>query len=104
MELNDKNASCITLKFDPEKKIRGYDGKELSMATRVAVKMAKRLDKMVIDAIIKEAKEAGITDLYVLNGEFIMAAIMEKMERDGIKKAETKIDSDFIRNRFERIV
>ena len=46
---------------------------------------AKETDKMLLDAIIKKAKENGITDLYALNDDFIIAAIREKMEREAEK-------------------
>lgn len=35
-----------------------------------------------IDEIIKMCKEHGITDLYVLNRDFILSAVKEKMERE----------------------
>lgn len=46
--------------------------------------VARKTDDETIRAIIEFAKEEGITDLRVLNGPFILAAIKEKMERDGI--------------------
>ena len=36
----------------------------------------------IMDEIIKMCKEHGITDLYVLNRDFILSAIREKMERE----------------------
>lgn len=48
---------------------------------RAAVAFAKSTDEMLLDAIVKKAKENGITDLYVLNEDFILEAIREKMER-----------------------
>lgn len=52
---------------------------------RAAVAFAKATDEMLLDAIIKKAKEHGITDLYVLNEDFIIAAIREKMDREKVK-------------------
>ena len=51
-------------------------------AQKAAVAFVKATDDMITDAIIKKAKENGITDLYVLNEDFILAAIREKMERE----------------------
>ena len=36
----------------------------------------------IMDEIIKMCKEHGITDLYVLNRDFILSAVKEKMERE----------------------
>lgn len=57
------------------------DSTVYGFTNRAAVAFAKASDEMLLDAIIKKAKEAGITDLYVLNEDFILAAIREKMER-----------------------
>lgn len=40
------------------------------------------VDNYIMDEIVKMCKEHGITDLYVLNRDFILAAIREKMERE----------------------
>lgn len=56
------------------------------MVREQMVAFAKSTDKMILDAIIKKAKEHGITDLYVLNEDFIVAAIQEKMEREADSK------------------
>ena len=39
------------------------------------------IQNYIMDEIIKMCKEHGITDLYVLNRDFILSAIKEKMER-----------------------
>ena len=49
---------------------------------RSAVAFIKGTDRMLLDAIIQKAKENGTTDLYVLNEDFILGAIREKMERE----------------------
>lgn len=43
-------------------------------------------DKLLMDIIIQEAIKNGITELYVLNKDFIMSAIREKMEREAEKE------------------
>ena len=40
------------------------------------------VDSYIMDEVIKMCKENGITDLYVLNRDFILSAIKEKMERE----------------------
>lgn len=58
------------------------DSTVYGFARRASVAFAKATDEMLLDAIIKKAKEHGITDLYVLNEDFILAAIQEKMDRE----------------------
>ena len=60
------------------------DSTVYGFTSQAAVAFAKATDKMLLDAIIKKAKENGITDLYVLNEDFILVAIQEKMEREGL--------------------
>lgn len=59
------------------------DGNTVATATRKAFVFWKEdIDNYIMDEIIKMCKEHGITDLYVLNRDFILAAIREKMERE----------------------
>lgn len=41
----------------------------------------KKSQNIILEEIIEMAKRNGITDLYVLNQDFILEAIKEKMER-----------------------
>ena len=50
----------------------------------VAQKAADFFDQTVTDAIAKMAREEGITTLVLLDKEFVVAAIREKMEREGL--------------------
>lgn len=61
------------------------DATVYAMTKHAAVAFAKGTDQMILDAIIQKAKENGITDLYVLNEDFILAAIREKIEREAGK-------------------
>jgi hypothetical protein len=47
------------------------------------VVFVKEVNSLIVKEIIEKAKEHGITDLYVLNEDFIIAAIREKMEQEG---------------------
>ena len=53
-----------------------------SIAHKVAVEFLKSTEQFLLSAIIQRAREAGITDLYVINEDFVMAAIREKLERE----------------------
>lgn len=50
----------------------------------VAQKAADFFDQTVTDAIVKMAAEEGITTLVLLDKEFVVAAIREKIEREGL--------------------
>ena len=69
---------------DPALQIRiDEDGSTVASATRKAFVLWKEdIDNYIMDEIVKMCREHGITDLYVLNGEFILAGIREKMERE----------------------
>ena len=59
------------------------DGNTISYATRKALVLWKEdLDNYLMSEIIKMAQDNGVTDLYVLNKDFILSAIREKMERE----------------------
>ena len=59
------------------------DGNTVASATIQAVVLWKEdIKNYIMDEIIKMCKERGITDLYVLNRDFILSAVKEKMERE----------------------
>lgn len=59
------------------------DGNTVASATIQAVALWKEdIKNYIMDEIIKMCKEHGITDLYVLNQDFILSAVKEKMERE----------------------
>lgn len=53
---------------------------------KTSIELVKFFDKAMVNAIINKAIENGITDLFVLNEDFILSALREKMVRDGNKK------------------
>ena len=59
------------------------DGNTVASTTIQAVALWKEdIKNYIMDEIIKMCKEHGITDLYVLNRDFILSAVKEKMERE----------------------
>ena len=63
--------------------ITDEDGNPEDSATIQAVVLWKEdIKNHIMDEIIKMCKEHGITDLYVLNRDFILSAIKEKMEKE----------------------
>ena len=69
---------------DPALQIRADEsGNTVASATRKAFVLWKEdVDNYIKEEIIKMLRENGITDLYVLNRDFILAAIREKVERE----------------------
>ena len=57
-----------------------------SVTNNIYAEMISRHETAVYEAIIRGAEEAGITDAYLLDKDFIVAAIKEKLERDGYEK------------------
>lgn len=53
--------------------------------TRAAAQLAARVmemsDEVIVNACVDAAREAGITDLYMLDKKFVIDALTEKLER-----------------------
>lgn len=58
------------------------EGSIYNMVMNRAVEFVNLTDRFLTDAIIERARKNGITDLYVLDEGFIMAAIREKREKE----------------------
>ena len=54
---------------------------------KTSVELVKFFDNAMVNAIIDRARANGITDLFVLNEDFILSAIREKMGRDANKES-----------------
>ena len=65
--------------------ILGQQSPIYQITNKLAVIAAEETDRAILDEIIRVAKSEGITDLIVLDKKFIVEAIREKMEREGIK-------------------
>ena len=79
-----KNPGAYVDIGDPALQVRtDEDGNTVASATIQAVVLWKEdIKNHIMDEIIKMCKEHGITDLYVLNRDFILSAIKEKMEKE----------------------
>lgn len=71
-----KDVPCLEL--------NPFDG-TYSLLTKIKVEVIDKTDRAIVDAIVKAAREAGVADLYLLDKQFILEAITEKMEREGKK-------------------
>ena len=50
----------------------------------ISVQVANMLDNEIMTAIVNLARESGVTDLFVLDKKFVLDALKEKMEREGL--------------------
>lgn len=62
------------LNYDPFKDI--YE-----RITKIKAKVINMADEAIYSAIIEEAKEAGVTDLFLIDKEFVLTALTNEMER-----------------------
>lgn len=58
------------------------DLKSMGFIANVAAQVADLTDKLIVDAIIEEAKRNKITDLYLIDRQFVMEALQEKIMRE----------------------
>lgn len=59
----------------------------------IAAQATDLADKAIVDCIVQTAREAGITDLYLLNKKFICTAIMSAIEDTQNYKASFEQDA-----------
>lgn len=53
-----------------------------NIEAKIAAKIVDMAEEAVVQAVIDEARRAGITDLYLLDKRFVTEALMEKLERE----------------------
>ena len=58
------------------------DTEELTVTFSFSAEVCDMADEVIVEAVVAAAKEAGITQLYLLDRNFITDAICEKLERD----------------------
>lgn len=73
IELTRDNNEDV-LNFDPFKDI--YE-----RITKIKAEVINMADQAIYSAIIDEAKKSGITDLYLIDKEFVVSALTNEMER-----------------------
>ena len=58
-----------------------YEDEVYKIRQSLAVQMVNMADKLILKNIIAYAKEVGITDLYLLDKEFVRTALLHEVER-----------------------
>lgn len=56
----------------------------LEITRKMQAELVDALDDVILYTIFQGAKEAGITDLYLIDKEFIISAIQHEKERRGL--------------------
>lgn len=72
----DMNPYADILQLTP------MDEAVMGIVRKAAVKMASDFENFLADGIIEELKKEGITDLYLIDRQFVLDAINEKIARD----------------------
>ena len=53
----------------------------LRITTRFYADVVDMTDNLIVDACVKEARKAGINDVYLLDRQFVLDALREKIQR-----------------------
>lgn len=62
-----------------------------SITSKIAAGITDTTDKTIMDAIVRAAEENGVSDLYILDKQFVFDAIREKMERERRKNGQENL-------------
>ena len=62
--------------------ITPMDEAVMGIVRKAAVKMAKDFEAFLADGVIEELKKEGYTDLYLIDRQFVIDALNEKIARD----------------------
>ena len=49
---------------------------------KIHVEITDKTNQAIVDAVVEAAREAGITDLYILDKKFVIDALCEKIARE----------------------
>lgn len=80
MEFNKPPEWGTRFQF-PENVTFEYDGQAYTVENHLAVKMAERYEKFIVEQIAMEAKAAGVSDITVLNKEVILKALEKQIPK-----------------------
>lgn len=59
-----------------------FDFDANTVTQRIYAEAVNMQDEAIVSACIRAAKEAGITDLFLIDRQFVIDALIEKMERE----------------------
>ena len=74
--------SARLTEYDPQE----IDGGILRFSQNIAAQLIDMQNQMLYDEVVRTACEAGIDDLYLMDKQFVLDALREKLEREGYGK------------------
>lgn len=82
MEIDVKDGVLprIGMHYHLEKPLDFVDG-PFNIIQSVQAQVVDMTDRLIMEAIINEARQNGIDELYIMDKKFILEAITEKLER-----------------------
>lgn len=80
--LKPKNSPLVHYDLEPDFMRYDMEGNIMKYVAQIQAKVVDLHEAAIVDAVIAEAKAAGITDLYLLDREFVLSAITEKIIRE----------------------
>ena len=66
--------------------LQEIDGGILRFSQNIAVQLIDMQNRMLYNEVVRTACEAGIDDLYLMDKQFVLDALREKLEREGYGK------------------
>ena len=80
--LSPKNQPVFShYEFDWNRGIFEEDG-VYSYTAKIAAEIVDKTDETIVNAVVDAARRAGVSDLYLLDRDWVLSAIREKMERE----------------------
>lgn len=77
-EAIDPNPPLEKIEFPPRME---FSEGVFSMSGKIAAQIVNKADKAVTDAVIDYVRNAGITELYLLDESFVRSALLHEAER-----------------------
>lgn len=77
-------------------------GNTHAFMVNVAAKVADMADDAIVTACIEAARDAGITDLYLIDKTFLLEAIRDKLDHNTVSVADLMKKQKLIYDEFER--
>lgn len=80
--LKPKNSPLVHYDLEPDFMRWDLEGNMMKYMAQIQAKVVDLHEAAIVDAVIAEARAAGMTDLYLLDREFVLSAITEKITRE----------------------
>lgn len=85
MNWNPKINPMMQVRTNPRDMQLDDEAGVYTIKSKIVAEVANALDSEIVNAIVRAAQEAGVTDLILIDKEFILSAIQHEMERRGLR-------------------